>query len=114
MAKYYILLILLCSVIFIHTTDLENQCITGGGSSTYECVNKFGDDDRNAGYYCCYAKAKKDGVQKSECVFLLEEQYDEIKDYIGSIKDQGYKDVSVECKSYYLQLGVLSLLLILL
>ena len=113
MAKYYILLILLCSVIFI-LTNRDTTCTAGGGSSTYDCVNKLGDDDRNAGYYCCYEKAKKDGVEKSDCVFLIEEQYKEIKDYIGSIKDQGYKDVSVDCKSYYLQLGVLSLLLILL
>ena len=94
---------------------MEKKCSDGGGSSTYECVNKFGDDDRNAGYYCCYEKAKnKEGREVSDCVFLLDDQYDDMKNYIGSIKDQGYKDVSVDCKSYYLQLGVLSLLLILL
>ena len=113
MAKYYILLILLCSIIFIHSTDMESKC-EGAGSSTYECVNKFEDDDRAAGYYCCYEKAKKNGVQVSDCVFLLDDDYDDIKNYIGSIKDDGYTDVSVDCKSYYLQLGVLSLLLILL
>jgi hypothetical protein len=48
------------------------------------------------------------------CRYLTEEEYDEIKDYIGDIEDGGFKDVTVDCKSYYLQLGILSLLLFLL
>ena len=113
MAKYYILLILLCSVIFIQSESLSEKC-TGSASSTYDCVDLFTDSERAGGYYCCYEKAKKNGVQVSDCVFLLDDDYDDIKNYIGSIKDDGYTDVSVDCKSYYLQLGVLSLLLILL
>ncbi len=112
MAKYYILLILLCSVIFIHSTDLSNVC-KGSASSTYECVDKFTAADRDGGYYCCYEKAKSGNVQVSDCVMLEEEQYDDIKNYIGYLKDSGLKDVSVDCNSYYLQLGILSLLLIL-
>ena len=113
MGKCYILLILLCSVIFVYSTTLKD-CDGIKASSTYDCVDLYSQSDREGGYYCCYEKAKKNGVSKSECVMLLEDEYDDIKNYIGNIKDQGFTDVSVDCKSFYLQLGVLSLLLILL
>ena len=113
MAKYYILLILLCSVIFIQSESLSEKC-TGSASSTYDCVDLFTDSERAGGYYCCYEKAKKGSVQVSDCVLLEEDDRNDISSYIGTIKDQGFKDVSVFCKSFYLHLGVLSLLLILL
>ena len=111
MAKCYILLILLCSLIFVHS-DLTDKC-EGTASSAYECIEKYTEEERNSGYYCCYEKAKKGGVEISDCTPLSEDDVNDIKNYIGDIEDKGYKDVSVDCESYYLQLGIVSLLLIL-
>ena len=111
MVKCYVLLILLCSIIFVKT---KSDCDGIAASSTNECVDKFSQEDRDGGYYCCFAKAKKNGVSKSECMSLIEEEVDDLDNYIGLLEEQGYTDVSVNCKSFYLQLGLLSLLLILL
>ena len=113
MVKYYILLIILLSVSYVHTQG-KDACEEQGASSVDECRGKISDALKNSGYHCCLQKGKKDGVEKTMCRYLTEEEYDEIKDYIGDIEDSGFKDVKVDCKSYYLQLGILSLLLFLL
>ena len=122
MVKHYILLIILISISFVHNdpetpatvVDGEDACKGVSASSVNECVDRISQSYKNSGYHCCLEQGKKNGVLKSICSYLTEEKYDNIKDYIGDIKDAGYKDVSVDCKSYYLQIGILSLLLFLL
>ena len=119
MVKHYILLIILISICYVHndgtstTVDGKEACEKNGGSSVNECIEKISQSLKNSGYHCCLQKAKKGTVQ-TMCKYLTEDEYDNIKDYIGDIEDSGYDDVSVDCKSYYLQIGILSLLLFLL
>jgi len=125
MVKHYILLIILLSICYVHnenegtsggtaTVDGKAACEEIGASSVNECVDKISQSYKNSGYHCCLQKGKKGDNTKTICRYLTEDEYDNIKDYIGDIKDAGYKDVSVDCKSYYLQIGILSLLLFLL
>ena len=113
MVKYYILLIILLSISYVQSQE-SKKCEEVVASTVDECRDKISQEYKNSGYHCCLQKGTKDGVQKSICRYLTEEDYADIKDYIGDIKDGGYTDVSVDCKSYYLQLGILSLFLFLL
>ncbi len=112
MIKHYILLILLVSVSYVHTQ--QSACEDGqSASSVDDCINKIGQSYKNSGYHCCLQKGKKNGREESMCKYLTEEDYKDVDDYIGDLED-GYNDVTVNCKSYYLQIGILSLLLFLL
>ena len=114
MVKNYILLIILLSISYVHNADDSSACEGASASTVDECKGKISDSLKNSGYHCCLQKGKSGGVEKTMCKYLTEEVYDNIKDYIGDIEDSGFDDVSVDCKSYYLQIGILSLLLFLL
>ena len=112
MVKYYILLIILLSLSYVQSQE-SKKCEEVVASTVDECRDKISQEYKNSGYHCCLLVGKKN-VQNSMCKYLTEEDYNDINDYIGDIEDSGYKDVSVDCKSYYLQIGILSLLLFLL
>ena len=117
MMKNYILLILLFSKIFVHSESLNEKC-TGAPSSAIECIDKFTNEERDAGYYCCLIKSRKMGVETSWCSLLTKEDYDNLGNYMEDLIDFGFKYPSVICgpssSSHYLQLRIISLLLILL
>ena len=53
------------------------------------------------------------------CMRLTDSQYDNIKEYVRyyslySDGDEAYNNVKIDCKSNYVQLGLLSLLLLIL
>ena len=115
MVKYSIL-VLLYSTILVHSQNLNERC-TGNPSSASECINIFTDEERSSGYYCCLVKGNKDGVEKSKCTLLIEDEHEYINDYIDDLRDAGYNNPSVVCEtstsnnySNYLHLGILSLL----
>ena len=114
MVKDYILLIILLSISYVHNADGGSNCEGVTASTVDECNGKMTEAFKKSGYHCCLLKGKKNYVENSMCKYLTEEDYNDINDYIGDIEDSGYKDVSVDCKSYYLQIGILSLLLFLL
>ena len=114
MVKDYILLIILLSISYVHNADDGTNCEGATASTVDECRGKISDALKNSGYYCCFQQGKKNGVLNSICKYLTEDDYLNINDYIGDVEDSGYKDVTVDCKSYYLQIGILSLLLFLL
>ena len=72
--------------------------------------------ERESGYYCCFIKARKEGDQKTVCSLLIDEEYDNLREYKENIISAGYDDVSVICEisstssnySNYLQLGISS------
>ena len=42
--------------------------------------------------HCCYAKGKdKAGTSVSRCISLNKSEYDQIKDYIKTLENQGYE-----------------------
>jgi hypothetical protein len=114
MVKDYILLIILLSINYVHNADGSSNCEDVSASTVDECNSKISDALKQSGYHCCFVKGRKNHVENSICKYLTEEEYDDIKNYKGFLEDSGYQDVSVDCKSYYLQIGILSLLLFLL
>ena len=113
MVKYYIILIILLSINYVHNQTLDD-CEGASATTVSECNEKISQELKNSDYHCCLQQGKKDGVKKSMCTYLTDEAYKDIKDHIGDLEDAGYEDASIDCKSYYLQLGILSLLLFLL
>ena len=65
--------------------------------------------------YCCFLKDandanKKDGI----CTTLTKYQYEHIKDFIKAARLNGaHDDYSIDCKSFYLEISILSLFLFL-
>ena len=66
--------------------------------------------------YCCFAKDANDQSYKDgKCIALTKYQYKHIKDFIKyQILNEGaHEDSSIDCKSFYLEISLLSLLLFL-
>ena len=115
MVKDYILLIILLSISYVQSQE-SKKCEEVGASTVDECRDKISQEYKNSGYHCCLQKGKKNNVENTMCKYLTEEDKNDIIEYIKDIEDSGYQVVSIECKSksYYLQIGILSLLLFLL
>ena len=83
-----------------------------------ECkTDNLDDYDKERGReYCCFVKNannldNKDGT----CVGLTKYQYKHIKDYIKYqiLTEGAHEDSTIDCKSFYLEISLLSLLLFL-
>ena len=88
-----------------------------GHTSKDDCkTDNLSQGEKDAGAeYCCFEKdansaSRKDGY----CVPLTKYQYKHIKDYIKrELIGGAHEDYSIDCKSFYLQISLLSLLLFL-
>lgn len=101
--KFFELIIVLGLIIFTY-----QHC--NDESKKEDC--KLSDQDKKNGYeYCCYLE---DGDTK-HCEGLTKYQYKHFKDYHKLMLLQGTsEDAKLDCKSFYLQISVLSILLLLL
>lgn len=111
MKKFYQAIILL---IILSIINSETVCEGSIPSTREECWNRFTDTERDAGFYCCYQSGKRDSTTHAECVMFGEDESTD--DAKKLLKEQGYSDVVIDCNnnSYYLQVNILILLLILL
>ena len=126
MAKFYILVFIIYSAIFVTSEeekevnlDFLKKC-TGKTTVAKECFDKFTQQDKDAGYYCCNGKLKKkDGVEGGECTSLEKELLDQLSVIEASLKTDEYEELHIICEetssnSNYLLLGIFSLLLLIL
>lgn len=90
----------------------ESKCEGAIASEVKECKDKLLEEEKDASYRCCLFKGTKNGVQKHFCDLILEE--DNTDDYEKDMEQSGYTEVSMKCKSFYLHLSILFLILILL
>ena len=91
-------------------------CDCTGGVTDFSVDNCKNNNDGNG--YCCYMETPKKTNQK-QCRSLSKYEYDHIKVYIkdekvfggdnGETKDD---DVKIDCKSYYLQISLMILILL--
>jgi len=127
MAKFYFLVLIIYSSIFV-TSEEENDFLEkckGETTVAKECFDKFTQQNKDAGYYCCITKYKrKDGVEGSECTSLEKEKVDQISDIEKMLTEDDQsefeelhficEETSSHSNSNYLQLGIFSLLLLIL
>ena len=120
MAKFYYCFILLFYSINIINADTNNtnndyksNC-NGHASLSSECFDKILDVEKDDNFHCCFLKAKENNNQNTFCSLLDEEAFLNINDYIESQQHFEYEVLEVDCKSFYLSLSLLYLILILL
>ena len=107
------------------------QNTTFSASKGDDCKDRtINDDDKNKKYktHCCYVtydqhkyinrpindQGKYVGIEGS-CTTLTDVQYNHINDLIKHYENvEGFTNVQIDCKSYYLQLGIISILLLIL
>lgn len=123
MKKYTIVLFaLLCIFVYCSGDDEENydydydndsECDKKeSASKATECNKlKVGDDYQ----YCCYMHYTMDGEDPYKgCIEITKEEYKDIKKYISEAEDKyNVKIKKLDCNSAHLEIGLLSLLLIL-
>ena len=104
--KYSLFILLILLISHISSTP----CLKEDVSSSDDCE----DLDAGTGNHCCYLKGKGEGKSVSMCYPLTKEQYDDIDKTIKTLEDNGGKVDKLDCKSYYIQFCLLSLLFVLL
>ena len=105
--KYLEIIIVLCLIIFTYQ-DCERE------TKKEDCkAEKLSNSEKEGGAeYCCYVE----GVINTVCIPLRKYQYNNIKDFVKTMKLMGLfnDDAKIDCKSLYLGISLLSFLLLLL
>lgn len=120
--KYYFLLVLLYSIIYVHADNFDENCLIGQTFSEEDCFKKT----ELPSHYCCVLNYKKDGSSNRVCNIVSVENYRDLNPYKEFLIGKGLSDISFKCesdsvskpesesrsKSKYLQLGIISLLIL--
>ena len=115
--KIYIIALLI-SVNYIFCSTTESSCEDVNPASKSDCTN-FYNGIESDGYHCCYSRETYNGVDTYQCFDLNRDEYNNIKQTIKNIEESFYNDgddlkiKSLDCNSYYLQLGLISLIFLL-
>lgn len=111
MIKYQII-ILLISFLYINNSS-EDDCFEMDPSKKKVCHDKT---VSNSGYYCCYIKykSKGNGQTYTLCSELSSEEKKDIDKAIEELESEGADVKNFDCKSSYLELGLLSIIFLLL
>lgn len=109
MKKIYQTIIFLVSLLFIHSTS-EDSCSQLNPSKKSTCHDKT---VANSDYYCCYLKQKYLGETITSCTELSKEDKENIKEVIKEAEKEGLDIKSFDCKSSFIEFGLLSLMLLL-
>ncbi len=109
MKSIYQIIILLVSLLYINSSsdcnDIENPSRT-------ECRTYTSADD---GEYCCYYKVKYQGNTYTRCLLLDKTEKDDINKFIDQLEKEDDVSVkSLDCKSSFIELGLFSLIFLLL
>ena len=102
--KYIIFLLLIIEI------QLDNACY-GSANLIDECLDRLTENEKEYNIHCCLFTGKevKSNLQISQCLEIDEEGYENIDDFKSNYENS-YNDVSIDCKSSYLNLCLLELL----
>ena len=108
--KFYNIILFASLILCILSDECDSK---DSASSKKDCK-----DLQTSAYKCCFIKAKDKDGENSSCTPVTKENYDNIKDYIKKLeelaKSEDLKIKKLDCKSIYLELSVLSFILLLL
>lgn len=112
--KFYNIILFASLILFIYTEDTQkSECDSKTSAEKAKDCKDL--KTYNSDQHCCYAKGKdKSGNTMSACVIVDKDNYDNIKDFIEKLEDQGYEVKKLDCKSNYLELSILIFILLLL
>ena len=81
-------------------------------SEVADCKDLSLDDDEK---HCCYLEGELNDKDVKGCFPLSEDQYKDMKKTIKDIENQNKAEVDkLDCKSFYLQIGIISLIFLIL
>ena len=83
-------------------------------SNLKDCENLDLDEDEDE-KYCCFVKGEMDGEELNSCIPITESHYKDL-DQTKKLIEADFKakiDI-LDCKSYYLQVGLINLILLIL
>ena len=87
-----------------------NQC-SGSASTLDDCEKKYTEEEKEYGHCCLFkAKDKQTSQTTIQCMELSNEDYESIDDVEDSYS-YTYDNIEIDCKSYYLHLSLLLLLI---
>ena len=109
MAKYIYFIIFLFLFENNICEEYLSKCEEMKPNDQSECKDYLQDEEKEAGFDCCFVKYKKDQISTSFCDLIEKDSED---DYKISLQQEGKNEVVVTCKAYYLYLSLLSLILI--
>ena len=112
--KNYKIIILLISVTYIYSQCFSFDYVF---NKTKWFEAKFSEDEKKLGYSnCCYYSFRhlSDDYDTNVCIGLYKEQFDDINKFILTTEEEQEVVInSVDCKSLYIKLGIISLIYIL-
>ena len=82
--------------------ETRTKCIHERPNDKYECFNRISQDEKNAGYHCCYMKQSIAYSQRVEyqCYLLDEDEYNDIDatehNYFEKYEER-YRGINIEC-----------------
>ena len=110
--KSYQIIIILISFVYVFSECLTFKTI----SNKTECTQtELSEQEKAIGFIkCCYynyTHLTHDNTN-SMCIGLYEEQYKKIKKFINKTQDEQDLEIhSIDCKSNYLQIGIILLII---
>lgn len=105
-----------CQIIFLVLLMIDiSSCadcdIEASASKAADCKDL---DKEGEIKHCCFIKGKIDDKEVKGCHPLTEAQYNDIKQTIKDLEKNNAKVDKLDCKSFYLQIGIISLIFLIL
>jgi len=119
--KFYQIILFVSLFLYIYS-DGEPTGTETGDSSQKVCNGKVSANSvndckglKNSDPYCCFVKGTLAGQSTKTCIPLEKDEYDNIKDFIKKTEKEQNADIDkLDCKSIYLELSILCIILLLL
>ena len=108
--KIFQLLLVSLIIYFCYSTTVCD--IDDSATSQKDCKDReLAEGDK----YCCYFEGSVEGHAYKACLSLSEADYKDINKYIENFEKADNTGIDkIDCKSFYLQLGIMSLIFLLL
>ena len=110
MKKLFPIIILLISLLCVYSAS-DPSCEDENVSKKSICHDQT---QKNSGYFCCYYKSIYQGKTVTGCTELKQSQKDNIEKTIEEFNSNGDDIKSLDCKSSFIELGLFSLIFLLL
>ena len=104
------------TILFSLIIHIYSDCDMIVPSKKKDCYEGLSDEDKEDFSYCCFFKGKKEkiGPYGDACQPLTKEEYNNIKQYITDVESLGAQVDKLDCKSNYLNISLLILVILLL
>ena len=104
------------TILFSLIIHIYSNCDMILPSKKKDCYEGLSEEDKKDYSYCCFFKGKKEkiGPYGEYCHSLTKEEYDNIEEYIKHGESLGAQVDKLDCKSNYLNISLLILVILLL